>query len=920
MIDVLLGVDCDQDVQPDHCAGSVALGLKGFLSLLETQLGLPGSDVSLTRRQIQYQTCLQQTLTESTFYYRSFEADPFSTSRTLLQWRDSLYLGGWQGTFDKVSAGRLADIETVETLAKGVVAASEGERIQRVLSLLQQQQVQISSIRLFDPLELFPPLWQRVLCVLRDDKEVRLEQLDSLPPVAADDSDLAVLQQQLIATLSDRSTLSSKTLRGDGSVLFLEAGSSHISAAAVAELIQQRCLKSSKQHALQPDYLLLAEQQGDVLDAALDRAGLTRLGYHAESPWRPVFQVLPLVFELCWSPLNPSALLQFLNHPLGPLPRILRSQLADVVAEQPGIDGEKWRLCIKDYLAKQAEKDAQWADSVAEQTTFWLKCERFDPVSGMPVSAALDRAEALQAWLRERHAASVRQSDQQDERVPDIALFAAAMNQCAELTDALSLLDNSGLKSISREGLRRLIEDVRGSGIGLVDCYPQAAVELPLLVKAERPASVLAAHDLVIWWDCQKTAAVRRWHWFAAERDELTRQGVTLWDERAQLQLQTNSWLRPMLAAKKQLVFVQHATAKAHHAVLDLVAVLTEGAKQISLEQSLLENSPIPFAGIDILPAQHKIKQQLLPSKSRWWQLPADCELPKREKESYSSLEQFINSPYQWVLNYQARLRSSSLLQLSDQNRLKGSMAHRLFERFFDQHCAIKQIKAMLIAPWIHTEVQTLLACEGAVLLMPGRLAEREQFIDQVTHALTALVEQLQAANVVTVTMEQKQKGHFVGGKLGGNIDLLAVNKSGAEAVIDIKWGGYKYRQAAMKTDDYLQLATYAKLRLDTAKKWPALALFFITDAKLLTFDVHYFPKGKEVETVSGESVAAYWQRIEQTWKWRRSQMDSGKVEVTIGHTEPDDHSQPGEKGLEVPDSSDRYNDFTALTGWREQL
>ncbi len=920
MIDVLLGVGCDQDVQPDHCAGSVAVGLKGFLSLLETQLGLPGSDVSLTRRQIQYQTCLQQKLTESIFYHRSFQADPFSTSRTLLQWRDSLYLGGWKGSFSDLPAGRLADIEAVETLARGVVSASEGERVQRVLSVLQQQQVQISSVRLFDPLELFPPLWQRVLCVLRDDKRVALEQLNPLQTVSDDGSDLAVLQRQLIEAQSDDAAVNAKTLQGDGTVLFVQAGSSHISAAGVAELIHQRSQQSSPKTLPEPDYLLLAEQQGDVLDAALDRAGLTRLGYHAESPWRPVFQVLPLVFELCWEPLNPSALLQFLNHPLGPLPQVLRSQLADVVAGQPGIGGDQWKLCIKEYLANQAADDPDWVDAVAEQVSFWLECERFEPVSGMQVSAALDRAEALQTWLRERHAASVRQSSQRDEMVPDLALFAAAMSQCAELTDALSLLVSSGLKTITREGLRRLIEDVRGSGIGLVDCYPQASVELPVLTKAERPASVLAAHDVVIWWDCQKTAAVRRWHWFAAERDELARQGVTLWDERAQLQLQTSSWLRPLLAATKQLVFVQHADVKQHHAVLDLIAVLTEGAKQISLEQSLLENSPIPLAGIDILPAQQKIKPQPLPSKSRWWQLPADCDLPKREKESYSSIEQFINSPYQWVLNYQARLRSSSLLQLSDQNRLKGSMAHRLFEHFFAQHGAIKKIQSAVIGPWIRSEVQPLLACEGAVLLMPGRLAEREQFIEQVTHALTALVEQLQAANVVSVTMEQEQSGNFVGGQLVGNIDLLAVNKSGEEAVIDIKWGGYKYRQASMKTDDYLQLATYAKLRLDTAKKWPALAFFFITDAKLLTFDAHYFPKGKGVETASGESVAAYWQRIEQTWKWRRSQMDSGKIEVTIRDTEADEDSQPGEKGVEVPDSSDRYNDFTALTGWRAKV
>ncbi|PCH60849.1 MAG: hypothetical protein COC04_06540, partial [Gammaproteobacteria bacterium] len=221
------------------------------------------------------------------------------------------------------------------------------------------------------------------------------------------------------------------------------------------------------------------------------------------------------------------------------------------------------------------------------------------------------------------------------------------------------------------------------------------------------------------------------------------------------------------------------------------------------------------------------------------------------------------------------------------------------------------------IANWCHKHLEKLLTKEGATLLQPGYRSERERFIDQTTSALEVLTKQLQVSDVVTVNMEVQQDGNFIGGDLNGSIDLLATNSAGQEAVIDIKWAGYKSRKDKWVKRDYLQLAIYAHLRLQANGSYPALAYFFVNDQKLLSNDELFFPKSEVVSHQDKLTLGNYWQDIEKTWKWRRQQLDSGLIEVTVRGTEATDASNPDD-GLTLPEHSDTYNDYSTLTGWEQ--
>jgi len=866
--------------------GAVTVGPHKFLNLLETRLGIPARDISFTTRLIQYLGCIELSNHAGAFYHASYSADPFSVARTLLLWRDQWYLAGWRGDFAAGAPPRLADMADIEHRARDAVEPGLGQRIQRVLQRLPGNPVGIGGIALRDALGDFPWLWQQLITAVG-------APLTGLPPLAPQGragADLQRLQQHLLQNTKDKIPL-----RGDGSVIALRADSPQESAPLTA-LLTQRWLAQRPEQSI----ALLAEARGAVLDDTLEHLRAPRLGFTALSPWRPVFQVLPLACELLWEPLNPTALFQFLSHSVGPIPGRVRAALARTVASTPGIGSPAWEDAIREALEQE---DEARRGTLEQAIRYWLESPRFSPQRGVDSATLSGRAARVADWLQGAREAN-------DDPAWK-ALYNIALNQALEFCSAIDRLTSHGRELLTQDNVRRLIEDVRGTGAPVTDRGAEVAPGLPRVLRADHAGAFREAVDNVIWWDCQATDRVQRWPWSRTERDALAANHVHLHSEDAQLAWLGKAWLRPLVCARERAVFILHDDAERHHPIWDQVASLTEGLTASTLAR---EDT---FAQLDV--PRQPLDARALPPQVRWWQLPPEVALPARPSESYSSLDAYIHSPYQWLLRYAARIRPGSLASVTDGSQLKGNLAHRLFEAFFNAHAAIGSIDEGAIAGWVDAQIRALLQQQGALLLEPGRQAECEYFISQVQDALATLVAHLQSAGVTGVQMELWQEGAYPGGMLNGSIDLLATRGDGSEAVVDIKWGGRRFRRDALLNNSYLQLATYAQLRRDNgAQASPALSYFIVMDATMLSLDHSFFPNADILRPEGEESAAQYWQRFEQSWRWRKAQFDAGRVEVTVAGTEPTADSSPGEHGLPMPATSDSFNDYSVLTGWAQ--
>ena len=883
-VKVTLGLEYDAPIPaaPKNLIGHLTTGPRGFLRLLETQLGIPDKDESLTTRLIQYLSCLESKDNPERFYHASYQADPFSVARTLLQWRDDWYQAGWTGEFSSTVPTRLSDMAAVESQASSSVAPNLGQRIQRALHLLNNHHITIEQIDLADPLHHFSALWQTLIKAT----SAPLTELPSITPQAPENTDLGKMQRRLLDPTSEKASL-----QQDGTLLLIEAGSARESAPIIADLIQSELLKKQ-------EVTVLCESRGELLDEALEATGACRLGFTAPSPWRPVFQVLPMALELLWAPLNATTLFRFLSHPVGPIPSRIRERLAAQVANTPGIGSESWTATLEECLQDEAEDKR---DGYQDAISYWLECERANPLTGIATEVLAERAKSVLAWLM-----GVREATEDSDFY---SLYAVAANQVTEFIAATERLAEHGNGKLTQDNVRRLIQDVRGTGVPLIDRHAEVVSGQPRALRAQHTACFTNPTQNVIWWDAQASDSIKRWPWNALERQALADNGVELQDENSRLEWLGQAWSRPILAASERCVLVTHEDGDRHHPILDQVTTGAEDLEIYSLSDAVTNQK----LGTQL----QSIDNQSLPEKQRWWNLPPGTAIHKRPQESYSSLQSLIYSPYQWLMRYGARIRPGSLTTLTEGNILRGNLAHSLIELYFETHQDIGTIQRTNIASWVDDNVQALLQSEGATLLDPGNQTESERFISQMKDALEDLVEHLQDAGAVRVETETHQTSNFIGGELNGYIDLLATLGDGSEVIIDIKWGGQKYRRESLTDSNYLQLAIYAHFRFrGLNKSLPALSYFIISDSWMLNLGHTAFPKAENVTPKNEENWGQFWQRFEASWHWRRNQLDKGQIEVTITNTEPTENSDSGEDGLPVPAANDNFNDYAALTGW----
>lgn len=868
-----LRLDGEHGWRPANRLGRPVFGPLALLNLLETRLGLLRADRAHAQRVTQYRECLKQHDTPDRFYHASFGIDPIGTSASLLSWRDTWHLHGWNGQSPPAAGVRMTDMAAVESAARELLFPSIGERLARVAEFFDRQQPRIESIELVDPLSAFPKRWREVLAKLP------VRSVRAYGPSADPTTVLGRLQIALKAAHEGE--------KPEGKIAWLDDGSLRVVRAETG-LVAARCVADDLA-APQERIAIIAEQSRSLLDATLDGSDVARQGFLDASPLAPALQVLPLALATVWEPLDVYALLQFLSHPIGPVPGYARRRLAEVVAQFPGVGGPRWREAVEEIVRRQPER----ADDLRRALAFWVEHTRFDPKQGAPTSALLERTRAIRDYF------GARLADQDANRS---AAAATGLAQAAAVTAALEALAAQGEASVAPVELEALVAQCTARGAPNFAMHAQVGCA----PAATDPGALLEPFDRVIWWQMGAPSLPGHYPWSASEMASLSRAGVELPLLEELLKRRGEEWLRPVLHARRQLVLVLPPHGEEMHPLWQEIQWFVDGVRPEPLE-SLLTGR----AGNE-LPA---IAHAALPARRRWWHLAAQATIPPRTRESYSSLSAFLNAPHQWVLKYAARLNPSNLLAVADANLLYGNLAHRLIDRFFRTSGSLA-LRGKALRALFSREFETVVAEEGAVLLMPGRRGDYERLRSSLERAIAEFQRQFAAASIDAVEPERALAGNFTGGELEGVADLVVRNRSGQHAIVDMKWSGGNYHQERLAKNRHLQLAVYAELLRQETGAWPQVSYFILEAARLIAPDTGFFPEARAVQQGGPGSTAVLWDRFVAAWNWRRSQIDAGLIEVAARGIEPTAESVGPAEALEPEELRDEYDDYRWLTGW----
>ena len=844
---------------PTNTVGEMTVGPRGFLRLLESDLGLPPVGLHAAEVAAVYRNCLAECDDLARFYHGSFTVDPVGVARTLLDWRDVWYLHGWDGAFPPGVPQRLADLAAVETLAKDRVPPSVGQRLRRIETLLGKHRTQVENVTLLDHPDDLPIMWRRLL------GQFDCDQAPAHTGAALPDTDLGKTQAMLRGAPPGE-------LCGDGSLVVMRATSRDVSAQATAELLRRSEDRSRA--------VAIANRDGIILDNAFERVGLPRAGFQHYSPFRAASQVLKLTLALIWEPLDPHRLLQFLIHPVSPLSWSVRSRLAEAVAAEPGIGGPAWHAAMTDI------------DDPAD-VEFWAAPPRFSVATGAPVTVLDERVRQCTRWL-----VSMLATVEDDE---ETAVFAAAVAQARALTATLERLADADTTHLAKIEADRLVDEVTRS-------LPDASTfaEAGHVPATTHPGNVAAPVDEVYWWDLASAQLDLTPIWTRAERAALSATGVQLPSTEDRLASERRAWLRPALNCRRRLVLVVHDEAgTGRHPLWGRIEEQLSGWVDVRLDAGLLRGEQRELDKLAIPTPALAVKP--LPVKQRWWRI--NRALAPRAAESYTSLAKAYYHPHEWVLQYHAGLRTSRIADVADGALLKGSLAHRLFERFFTENTNWRSLSRDAIAGWLDATIADLIEKEGAVLLENGRGVDRQQVVTTLERSLLVLLEHLAEANVVEASSEFHVERPFPGGVLQGDVDLVLVNDQGERAVLDAKWGSERFRLDEIEKDRHLQLAVYGFTLAEMG--WPSAGYYIVTTGNVLTPDSTFFPTALGA---NGSAVEDIWRRGLVTFDWRCRQFANGEIEVNAG-AEPDERSAPPDRGLDTLVPPDRFDDFRWLTG-----
>ena len=802
-------------------------GTEVLLNWLETKLGLLGPGIPKANRVTDLANSLDG-IADGVFS-QSLATDRWATSSELLVRYDELRMAGWNGDDDETLPMLIRDMAHA-TDGKPLFFADQAMRLQNVLHTLSDgQKLPTHRCVLEDPIELWPPMWRAVLNQLTVENATR--------GLSAGAKGTALRAAQEIVNAGKLQPISQ-----DASFRFVATRSE----TAACEFVAATLAKSQE---LLSETVVYCESDAVALrlDACLNRLGLPTMGSTAVSRAHPVLQVLPLCLSLCWDPVDPQVLLDFLTLPVNPIPRPVAMPLVESLVEQPGLGSAKWEATIAELCKVENDPDGK----VRARIDAWLMCGRVARNASLSSAVIRSRCGLVAQWAAGR--ALVLLKDVGGEPTH----LAEALQVAAGHASALGELVESQGRTLTEPQLSRLVEEVTSIGVSVAPFREAFGGPLRVRTLAESDAPF----KRLVWLGLG-TGDTPACPWPVAELEKINSAGIDLDDGSRALSALRSAEARGFSKIQESLLAIllpQDLTQRWHPIWLAIRTTLVGRDEPTALDDLFTsgnENAITPFvfasAENPIVPAS---------PERPLWDVPADL-LRDRNSVSASELQDRLGCPLKWVFNYQARLKPSSIAELPGDFQLKGTFCHGVLERMLGGGGDLPTVDEA--ANLIGQIFDERLPLDAAPLAQPDQMLERRKLRTELVNATRILVGALSSGGYRISGIEVEVEGEAFGKPIIGSIDCLAVRDDAQEAVIDFKYAGRrKYRELIQK-GRAVQLATYAHSRRQGTGPFPAAAYLVLADAQL------YTPSGSPLSgdvsryVVDGPGIQAVWDRFSE--------------------------------------------------------
>ncbi|MBM7572931.1 PD-(D/E)XK nuclease family protein [Aquibacillus albus] len=854
---IILGYWLDSTTYPDALGqeeasvGTVVTGFKGFIGILETQLGLNSPEVSENLRIASWQELLGSHASEDKPYAKSYQTDSWNTAKELLRRRDELVLAGWD------PEEHVGGSDWIQTLAELELANEDKllgfpDRVQALLYTLKQtdRKLDIDQIRIVDEDEQLWDVWaiQLINCL----KDLGVQVTKQLPSIEENNSrplnDLSLLQSVFAGETEP------KEATGDGSLLLVKAGQEWDAADFLISWLQE---KGSD------DTILIKGEGSLFLDEMLHRRGVPAVGTSVPSKWRAILQVLPLTIETYWQPQRVDQLLELLTIPSSPVPGKIRFKLAKVLANAPGIGGPEWEKAIEEGMKayEEAWEEEEFSQSdlkkkrknLEDKLALWIQHDYFDPYVGMPVEKLSHICQKVGQWATARF------------QVTGDITYSQVMQHATEIVTGVKTL---GVENVTRLQVVRVIESVIGEGAPL----PNNEQEASKWEIVKQPGDIWNHGETILWWGFHKDMSGPNIRTCSTkERLWLEEQGIFLLGEDVKRRREAASWQRAAQLANRRLILIAPTKVKGEertmHPFWDEIryAVAREDTTvdKLTVDAGALRkelNCTLEEKAVERVP----LESRALPQPIRSWRLPRDVVQPQKV-ESATSMESLVGCPVRWTFQYGAKIRQGSILSLPNESIMLGNLGHKILEILIEEKTnwdtdEVRFRGGELFDEWVPKLAAPLLKPEKTRLLNQTRFHLQE--------SLKKFFLVLNEAGInIHYTEHELQKPWNHNVEFKGILDLVGETPSGNKMLIDAKWSkrtqNYKKRIENLS----VQLALYHWLLSDNSSDELPVAYFMLSTGEFFARSHEEVPQEHHVESPSLiESYQTVKESVQEVW------------------------------------------------------
>ena len=607
-------------------------------------------------------------------------------------------------------------------------------------------------------------------------------------------------------------------------------------------------------------------------------------------------ELLAIGLTMFERPLNLYNIVEWLNTSINPLSDYFRKKLAEKICKSGGYYNDGCRA----FINKEIE----------EYPDLKEKIEKFLPDINQPyfeetdveVAAIKDFVQNLRKWCAQKIALN----KDGDAAVDQLGYV---INQADTLLLLLEEIGDTVIPYSSIEAMSSIILN----NVSMKQYSAQAGCKNIINSYAD----FCDEADKTIWCDFYQSGDSSKltYSFLSPIEKEAFQESLSLWDTLKERDYLRKLLLTPFAKTKKKLVLVTidkigSAPAPKSPVYIQLEKYFADKKKPNDFSKNLLK----PFVKEKTLDAAlfkaiKKIDNRM-ENNQEFVEIKNTDYIKDNwsEYQSSTSLESLIPHPLDYVLDTYVAFKSNALDQLNDLSTTKGKVAHKVIQLLFSPK---KEEKDSGTPAYIRTQIdkhfdeifEDTVQSEGAILLTKDSKLELQQFKKQLSASLEGLLKGISENKLHVVACEksvgyQQEKDsdkvirHGFIGELDtkGFIDMQLEDPEGNPYIFDFKWTTSDRHAQKLKENKSIQLALYKELiEQETKRKVKAVAYYLLPLARFVsTSDLKGAINLSHILTESERASKDLLKEIQNSYKYRKEEILSGKLEETAGWAKED--------------------------------